>query len=416
MFENLCTLPLTSELFTQAVHPNEPILAVGLSSGHVQCFRLPSTEVDDSSDGTNDSSRGLGQVETQWRTRRHKVSCRTLTFAGDGTTLYSAGADGLVKAASTETGQVSAKISIPLPEDQPDMDIDAASLLHVLSPQTLLLATDSSALHIYDLRAPSNMFASNKPVSTYFPHEDYISSLTPLPPSAASTSGFPKQWVTTGGTSLSVTDIRKGVLARSSDQDDELSSCLYVGGFSKRGNNVGEKIVVGDSSGVLTLWERGVWDDQDERIVLDRGIDGQGGENVECLSVIPADITGSNKMIAAGMGGGLIACVQLGANQVVDVFRHDEIEAVVGVDFDVSNRMISGGGQVVKIWQEKLPEDNDDAEEEAEVTNGAKRDLSEDDSSDESSSESEKENKQKKRRKIPTKNGNGHLGLFSGLD
>lgn len=118
MFDIVCSLPLTSDLFAQAVHPGEPVLAVGLSSGHVQCFRLPVLDSDDNSDNTNSSSHGLGQIETQWRTRRHKISCRSLAFSTDGQTLFSAGADGLVKAASSETGQVSAKIAIPLPEDE----------------------------------------------------------------------------------------------------------------------------------------------------------------------------------------------------------------------------------------------------------------------------------------------------------
>ena len=44
-----------------------------------------------------------------------------------------------------------------------------------------------------------------------------------------------------------------------------------VTGLSSRGTSVGEKVLVGDSGGVITLWERGVWDDQDERIIVDKG-------------------------------------------------------------------------------------------------------------------------------------------------
>jgi hypothetical protein len=85
MFENLCALPLSSDLFTQAIHPTEPIVAVGLSGGHVQSFRLPAVgHHDEDDEDTSVLSTGTGTIETEWRTRRHKGSCRCLGFSGDG--------------------------------------------------------------------------------------------------------------------------------------------------------------------------------------------------------------------------------------------------------------------------------------------------------------------------------------------
>ncbi len=95
-YEIVCQLPLTSELFCQAIHPNEPVVAVGMSSGHVQSFRLPSDEDNEGDDSDDDSTGGrgsvggstLGAIETQWKTRRHKGSCRSLGYSLDGESKF----------------------------------------------------------------------------------------------------------------------------------------------------------------------------------------------------------------------------------------------------------------------------------------------------------------------------------------
>ena len=116
MLETVCSLPLSGDLFDQAVHPNEPVVSVGLSTGHVQTFRFP---FEGASSDEHDppsyppSHNGTGHIDTMWRTRRHKGSCRCLGFGIDGQVLYSAGTDGLVKAARTQTGVVENKIAIP---------------------------------------------------------------------------------------------------------------------------------------------------------------------------------------------------------------------------------------------------------------------------------------------------------------
>ncbi|KAL3418056.1 WD repeat-containing protein jip5 [Phlyctema vagabunda] len=400
MFENLCTLPLSSELFAQALHPTESVLAVGLSSGHVQSFRLPAipgTSSDDEDGETSVLSAGTSTIDTEWRTRRHKGSCRTLTYSGDGEILYSAGTDGLFKAASSSTGQVVTKFLIP--SDPSNSGIDPPTLIHALSPQTLLLATDSAALHLYDLRTAST-FASSKPSQTHRPHDDYISSLTPLAPTEASTSGYSKQWVTTGGTTLAVTDLRRGVLVKSEDQEEELLSSVFVGGLpSKPGRSKGEKVVVGNSSGVLTLWERGVWDDQDERIIVDGGRG--GGESLDALVLMPDGVGDGGKNIVVGVGDGTVRIIKLGPNKMVgEPLRHDEVEGVIGLGFDVEGRLISGGGSTVKVWQESewLDDSEDDSDEESDA-GVSKRPLdSDEDKSDADSSDEERKRGKKQKR------------------
>lgn len=60
-----------------------------------------------------DTGHSGGAVVLLWKTKRHKGSCRALAFSVDGKYLISAGSEGIVKAASTETGKVVSKIAVP---------------------------------------------------------------------------------------------------------------------------------------------------------------------------------------------------------------------------------------------------------------------------------------------------------------
>ncbi|KAF2743636.1 WD40 repeat-like protein [Sporormia fimetaria CBS 119925] len=418
MFDTVCTIPLSHDLFAQAIHPTDPIVSVGLASGHVHTYRLPpgASDSSDDEDTTLASETGFGQIETAWKTRRHKGSCRTLGFGYDGRHLYSSGTDGIVKEADVGSGRVTAKIAVP--DDVKTGGIDAPTVVHALTPQTLLLATDSSALHLYDLRALGPNKAP-KPQQTYHPHSDYISSITPLPPSAESTSGMPKQWVSVGGTTLAVTDVRRGVMVRSEDQEEEMLSTVMVTGLSARGTSVGSKLLVGTGSGVITLWERGVWDDQDERITVDKSPG--GGESIDSLELLPAGVGPGGKIVVAGLGNGEVRFVKLGKNQVVGGVKHDEFthEAVVGLGFDAAGRLVTGGGKMVKVWHEKV--DGEGAEEEKDGKRGRESDSedseedSEEEEEEESSDEEEKKKRKKRKRNKGVQKGNGIMG-FAGLD
>lgn len=230
-----------------------------------------------------------------------------------------------------------------------------------------------------------------KPQQTYHPHDDYVSSITALPPpghastasrsasgtgAGTSSNSSTKQFITTGATTLAVTDLRRGVLSRSEDQEEELLSSVLVTGLPARrshgsngkggGGGGGDKAIVGGADGVLTLWDRGHWDDQVQRILLKKAVG--GSESVDALMLLPEDVSPGHgrRHIAAGMGDGSVSIVSLFPHAVVCRLDHDDLEAITGLGVDCSGRLFTGGGQNIKIWirRETSGVQNDDDEDE----------------------------------------------------
>lgn len=205
-----------------------------------------------------------------------------------------------------------------------------------------------------------------------------------------------------------MTDLRRGVLVKSEDQGEELLSSTAVNG----------RVVVGGEKGVLRLWEIGVWDDNEEMVRIGRDA------SADALAAVPEGV-GAEPMAALGMDDGFVRFVGMGGKKarVVGESRHDEVEGVVGLGWMSDGRMISGGGAVVKVWEEGIGH-GAESEDEGNGVSGVKRANgfgSENDSSEqeeEESSEEEKPRKRKKRKrgKGKDKNGGQHVSAFKGLD
>lgn len=201
-----------------------------------------------------------------------------------------------------------------------------------------------------------------------------------------------------------MTDLRKGVLTQSEDLDEELLSSAAVGG----------KMAVGGERGVVRIWKQGQSDIGNERVVVDRC------ESLDVLSAVPEEF---GEMAVVGMGSGKIRLVDVRKRKALAEMSHDEVEGVVGLGFDTDGRMISGGGLVVKVWQQSGLDDNHDVEDHA---TERLSDVNEADDSDivkgESTEEDEEEKGGKKRKKRKRNKGKTIAGpkngitAFKGLD
>jgi WD repeat-containing protein 55 len=307
----------------------------------------------------------------------------------------------LIKKFDTESGKVVSKFVIAGDEGKPVGAEEGPTALESVGEEGLLVAGDDGRLELRDLRVDSAASAGGKGKGLsgmWRPHgKEHVNAILPLPAGEMSTSGLPKSCVTVGGTTLSVTDFRKGVVKTSEDMDDELTSVVLVEGLSRSGTSVGAKVLVGQADGAVGLWEKGVWGDIDERIIVDKFA------GVESLCEVPVGVLGNakrkvkhmEKVVAAGLEDGRVRFLRIGRNGVLGEWdcQHDEGEGVVGVGFDAEGRMVSVGGEVVKVWTE-AEESTESKKRKAGLINGVggeEEDDDEDEDDEEDDSEAEEE-------------------------
>ena len=220
----------------------------------------------------------------------------------------------------------------------------------------------------------------------------------------------------------------------SEDQDEELLASTICAG----------KAVVGSEGGVLRVWDVGAWNDEERLLDLATGAaGGRGGCTLDVLAARPAEDEGGSGMCAGGCDDGVVRFVDVGGKggkgkgkgmRGVGEARHDEVEAVVGLGWLRDGRLVSGGGAVVKIWEEAAGvrvSYSDDEEEEGEngVGDGVLgsdddeedgEGLEMDDSDDEEDEKPKKRgHKKKKKKKKRGKGKKGQVGngimAFKGL-
>ncbi|KAK9452132.1 WD40-repeat-containing domain protein [Limtongia smithiae] len=339
-------LQFKETVFAAAPHPSKAVVATGLASGHVFAHRYAKDDIedenyredsdeddDDVSAGSVSKSANAATATLLWKTRRHKGSCRALAFDDDGRYLYTVGSDSVIKQASPEDGRVIAKNSV---------DIKAPPTALAATPTHALVGTESGSLHIFDPR-------TLKVTATYdnLHDGDYITSITHLAQYQST-----MQFITTGSTTVSRVDIRKGVVSTSENQEDELlCSCVAYPSYfeynpvkpGQRNNGPPPKrvpvtAVVGTSTGVLTFWTRDNWEDQQQRAII-------SDDSIDCIAEYPGE-----KIIVSG-GDSVVRLMDVKQRKSLGVeFVHGGEDGVVAVCCDSWERVISAGGETVKIW------------------------------------------------------------------
>ncbi|KAK9374739.1 WD40-repeat-containing domain protein [Lipomyces chichibuensis] len=416
------TISFPSTIFGVAVHPSKPIVATGLSTGHVYVHRYAVDEFDSGNEQDSDVSSagevddGTGgkvtngeftEVDRLWKTRRHKGSCRGVAFDEEGAYLYSVGTDSVIKQASPETGKVIAKNS---------HDINSVPSALITTTTHVLVGTEKATLHCFDKRTV-------KPAYT-FPdlHEDYITSISHL---AQYQNTY--QLITTGSTTVTRIDIRKGKLSTSEGQEDEiLCSCISyppnfeynpnegrVGNVVVPGKRASVTAVMGMATGVLTFWMKDNWEDQQARAIL-------SNESIDCIAEYP-----DQRIIASGADG-LVRLVDVRRRKAVKEFEHGGEDGVIAVATDSWGRVVSAGGEVVRIWNvEDEPEKVNGGSDSYDSDTDSDKSGKDDDTSDDSDEKEKSKKKRKKTKKRKRGNAQNRLAVnakapakpnFSGLD
>jgi len=353
-------LQFDSQVFDFAFHPKEDIIAAGLITGHIECFRY-----------------NLEENVKVWQERPSKKSVRGLEFSHDGSVLYSISKDKSITAIDASTG--STRLKLAGAHDHP------LNTLLVLNDNMLATGDDQGVIKLWDNR-------SQKCVMTYEEHEDFIADMT--------YHSEKKTLIAVGGDGfLSTWDIRKPNVAAMSDcMDDELLSVELI--------KNGKKAVVGSQDGVLSLWTYGDWGDYTDRYL-------GHPSSIDTICKLDEDT------ICTGSSDGIIRIVSILPNKFEGVIGDHGEEFPIERIRLADNKKYMGScahDNSIHFWdvahlfeEDNGEEDEDEADEEItanndtsevteEVTTKGANNKSSEEDSDSDDSDDEKSRKQKRKR------------------
>lgn len=304
-------------LFALSFNPVAQSYVTGLSNGTVTAYRV-------------NAGDGDATPEQLWTTKRHKGSCRALIHDHSGEYIFSAGSDGVIKKAYSETGKVCAK-NISGNEDSSEDGENAITCLD-MTESWLASGDDSGAFAIYDTRTLKVVHRYERV------HEDCITSIL---------SGIPGKnkyhYVTSGATTICDVDIRKGVVQTSEDQEDEIL-CGAVAGA--------QRLAFGMSQGVVTFWDPRRLDDQLTRIRVSEN------NTVDCIIAGEQD-----DYVVVGSTDGIVREINTRASRIEKTITHAKDDEVTLLDYDSEYRLVSANMDILNIWKKDDELSQDDLDE-----------------------------------------------------
>ena len=397
-------LNFTDPLFTTAAHPTKPLLISGFATGHLYCNSYNGEKLEELEQvnrekaierqqkayeaGTithvnksvsqlkskwwttfNDikdvPSKGeeLVNVQTNWKTKRHKGSCRHAIFdpRADclGDYLYTCGTDNIIKKAATETGKVVGKVDVVA--DYSSAKDKLTKLCHSTTHPFLLSGTEDGHVLVYD---SSNLGGTNKiKFKVELAHDDSINHILSMP----AVSSY--HYLTLGSTTLSHIDIRKGIITQSDDQEDELLAMSYT--TDELSENKNDTVLVSHGEGIITIWKnsKNKLADQLTRIKVNK--------TASIDAIVPTMNNdyenGMASSVWCGDSEGLLHRVNYKRGRVVETRLHSvargksgAVDEVGVLDIDYDYRLISAGMDSLKIWSNRYSDDQEEEEEEEE--------------------------------------------------
>lgn len=371
-------------LFTFACHPTEPLILSGLATGHVFLQKYDPTQLAEQYEkvleeraqlegkkkkviwSTEKAQDPANYLVTSWKTKRHKQSCRIALMEGQGDLVYTIGNDNVIKQAYTETGKVSMKRDVS--EDFPQTTISCAVLSN--NRPHLLCGDELGNIRVFDTRSKLKSVFSLDGV-----HDDMVNQIVNIP-----NSSLVYHYISVGSTTLAKIDLRKGVLFQSENQEDEVVSVC----FPDPNSNL--SALCGMGSGVVTQWRelKNEYNDQISRIKVSKD------NSIDCIMSTMDD--DEPNTCWAGCSDGHLYKIDGKSCSVVEHRIHDDVDEVTNLDIDCCYRLVSAGMSSLKIWGDKIDNDQDESDDDDDETNDKSdssdwRDLSGSESDEDSETE-----------------------------